>query len=120
MKKFILGLLLVSTQSFAAGTPGSVITPFRLDCSPQLGQGKERLTVKVNAKNIASIHVNSGGDVCGKGTVKGKFVDYGRSKVVISCGKDKVILTQDYDELSADITALRLGLSDTVFMCYPL
>lgn len=86
-------------------------------CSPEIGRGKEVVKVSIDDLNFASIRVNGSRDLCGKGVVKGEFVDYGEAELRIHCKKGVVRLIQNYDEMSLELGALKLGLSDTTFIC---
>lgn len=107
---FALVLMAFASSVFAA--------PQKFECYPETGNGDEVLFVTFDYKKQVSIQVkNSKVDVCGKGRATGKFVEYGESLIKITCKKGLVVLRQDYDETSINVAALRLGLSDTTYMC---
>lgn len=117
MKRISAFALSIVSITFAANVARAA--GYEFECSPEIGKGEEIIRLNVDFEmNTASITVNdSTEDKCTAASVNGELVEYGQSKVILECSAGAVELKQDYDETILDISTLKLGLSDTRYMC---
>ncbi len=114
--------LVLLAAFIASTTSAQAVTAF--DCHPETGGGDEIISLRIDSLKRAEMFVYNASlisnkkDVCGKGLVKGKLVEYGEAKLKIACKGGAVELSQEYDEMVLKISKLQLpGLSDDTYMC---
>jgi len=88
-------------------------------CLPETGNGQESIKVSLDRKKRkATLSVDGKGIArCQNVPYTGHLVDYGKARLVIKCQGAAAIFAQNYDEEFVNVAKLKLGLSDSTYMC---